>query len=244
MLLEIIARMLPCGAGVPSTVNEIRGPIVQKLDYFTRGVLKFPQRLPLNRIGPPLALVTIANYTSEIQKNRCIFTAMRIIVLTLLFLACAAFGQDCTKGQYLIDGKCVTSTCAKGEYLARNGQCLHDQTGESHPAGDGCNTTTCMDPACRWGNTTLMACSHPDDPADLAPVYVPAIEKWKIGDGNITGSSAIISSGSLSAPKPPPTYCGKHMIGVMIYRDGALYECVGKSTWKRAKKSVDKKSRQ
>lgn len=60
-------------------------------------------------------------------------------------------------------------TCKKGEYRSMDGRCLHDQTGEHHPAGDGCNTLTCMDAACRYQSETLMSCSHGDDPALIPP---------------------------------------------------------------------------
>ena len=158
---------------------------------------------------------------------------MRILILTLLILSGVAFGQDCTEGQYLIDGKCVTSTCKKGEYLARNGQCLHDRTGESSPAGDGCNTTTCMDPSCRLATTTLMACLHGDDPADLAPIRTPYVSD---GGGAITGTAITFTSSTLSAPPLPKTYCGKNLIGAAIYKKDKLYECVSKRDAKKVKK--------
>jgi hypothetical protein len=56
-------------------------------------------------------------------------------------------------------------TCDKGEYLTQDGRCLHDRTGEHMPAGDGCNTMTCMSPSCRETSETAMYCSHGDDPA-------------------------------------------------------------------------------
>ena len=57
--------------------------------------------------------------------------------------------------------------CAKGEYRSMDGRCLHDQTGESRPSGDGCNSITCADPACRWAISTAMGCVHGDDPAPV-----------------------------------------------------------------------------
>jgi hypothetical protein len=66
--------------------------------------------------------------------------------------------------------------CGMGQYLSIDGRCLHDQTGERHPAGDGCNTITCMDPACRYGATTAVVCLHGDDPA----ILVPSIPKARI----------------------------------------------------------------
>jgi hypothetical protein len=57
--------------------------------------------------------------------------------------------------------------CKKDEYRSLDGRCLHNQTGEQHPAGDGCNVSTCMDDSCRMSITTAMACVHGDDPATL-----------------------------------------------------------------------------
>lgn len=43
------------------------------------------------------------------------------------------------------------------------GDWIVDHTGEHHPSGDGCNTSTCIDAACRYSVGTLVACSyHPD----------------------------------------------------------------------------------
>jgi hypothetical protein len=55
--------------------------------------------------------------------------------------------------------------CKLGEYLSIDGRCLHNQKGEVHPAGDGCNSATCMDAACHFQSQTAMACIHGDDPA-------------------------------------------------------------------------------
>jgi hypothetical protein len=76
--------------------------------------------------------------------------------------------------------------CKKGEYLTVNGRCLHDQTGESHTAGDGCNTSRCMDPACRMITTTSMYCSHGDDPAILAVPVEPRAPEIVAGTGITT----------------------------------------------------------
>ena len=58
----------------------------------------------------------------------------------------------------------LPTKCSKGEYLSMDGRCLHDQTGESHPSGDGCNYMTCTDPACHYGVAASMDCLHGDDP--------------------------------------------------------------------------------
>jgi hypothetical protein len=125
--------------------------------------------------------------------------------------------------------------CAKGEYLTVDGRCLHDQTGESHPAGDGCNTITCMDPACHFESVTALYCAHPDDPAS-----VPAVA----GEGAIlTPTEPSITPGILSgetlhmeAPKIPTIRCVKALEGVLIERDGVIYVCSAKKPKKRGLK--------
>lgn len=37
---------------------------------------------------------------------------------------------------------------------------IEDQTGKYYPSGDGCNTSTCMDAACRNSVSTLAACAY------------------------------------------------------------------------------------
>jgi hypothetical protein len=63
--------------------------------------------------------------------------------------------------------------CPKGEYRSMDGRCLYDQTGEVHPTGDGCNSSTCADPSCRLSISTAMACVHGDDPAPVTDHHQP-----------------------------------------------------------------------
>ncbi len=69
--------------------------------------------------------------------------------------------------------------CAKGAYLSVDGRCLHDQSGESHPAGDGCNSATCVDSACHSQIATAIACAHGDDPASEWNTITPAQTKLR-----------------------------------------------------------------
>jgi hypothetical protein len=113
---------------------------------------------------------------------------MKYLVLLSVFLALPLVAQNMT---YTSAGQ-ITPLCEKGQYLTIDGRCLHDQTGESHPAGDGCNFVTCLDQNCRWTSVTLMSCSRPDDPAPNstsgAPDYTtllpstPGISSIRVSD--------------------------------------------------------------
>ena len=63
----------------------------------------------------------------------------------------------------------MSAACKPGEYLSVDGRCLHDQTGEGHPAADNCNSCSCMDAACHQEACTAMACLRGDDPAPIQP---------------------------------------------------------------------------
>jgi hypothetical protein len=89
----------------------------------------------------------------------------------------------------------VPKTCDKGQYLTEDGRCLKDRTGESMPAGDGCNTATCMSPNCRQMAVTAMYCGRGDDPATPAPEKsLPSIVGGITFTGGLTLST---SSGSI-----------------------------------------------
>ena len=97
---------------------------------------------------------------------------MKVLALLSIFLALPLAAQ--------------TAQCDKGEYRSVDGRCLHDQTGESHPSGDGCNSDTCMDAACRNVTRTAMYCVHGDDPAYASPAT-----------GILSGVAAPVTSGSV-----------------------------------------------
>jgi hypothetical protein len=127
-------------------------------------------------------------------------------------------------GGMLIQQPIVTAPpdCKKGEYRSMDGRCLHDQTGESHPYGDGCNTATCHDPACRFMSVTAMYCSHGDDPAPppAVPYIGPPITSGHI-DSAITVPFAVATTGD----NPFPTMkCPKHLEHTLLIHDGRLYE--------------------
>lgn len=97
---------------------------------------------------------------------------------TLFTIATLALLLSCALGQtgpysYLVKTEhanvLTIAACKPGEYLSVDGRCLHDQTGEGHPAGDNCNSCSCMDAACHQEACTAMACLRGDDPAPIQP---------------------------------------------------------------------------
>jgi hypothetical protein len=122
---------------------------------------------------------------------------MRMKYLTILLgLALAATAQT------------VPKPCAKGEYLTVDGRCLHDRTGESSPAGDGCNTMTCWDPSCRSTSVTALYCRN----MNIAPL-----------DG--TRSEIITMLPGFALPK---IKCSRKLEGTTKIRKGITYQCVRK----------------
>ena len=94
-------------------------------------------------------------------------------------------------------GQTAPNPCGKGDYRSIDGRCLHDQTGEHHPAGDGCNVATCMDPACHSQSVTAMACLHGDDPVTS---IVPGGEN---GATQTTTINTTVSTGTFAPISPP-----------------------------------------
>ena len=120
---------------------------------------------------------------------------MKYLAIFLLGLALAATAQTAPK------------QCTKGEFLTVDGRCQQDRTGESSPAGDGCNTMTCMDPSCRSTIVTALFCMHGDGQASLT-----------------SGSTAY----SL-LPELPKIKCTKKLEGTITIRNGIPYQCVRKT---------------
>lgn len=106
----------------------------------------------------------------------------------------------------------VKLICQNGAYLSIDGRCLHDRTGESTPSGDGCNSSTCSDPACHYQVSTAMACLRGDDPDLLTHPTVPAGEgsnsvtfigvdnnpliKCRVGNGSVDrGTVCVLAEG-------------------------------------------------
>lgn len=49
------------------------------------------------------------------------------------------------------------------------GDWIEDQTGKSMPAGDGCNTVTCMNAACNYSSSTAMGCAYHPKSQEIWP---------------------------------------------------------------------------
>jgi hypothetical protein len=117
-------------------------------------------------------------------------------ILLLALLACPLASQ---------------TLCPKGDYLSQDGRCLHDQTGESHPVGDGCNTATCMDAACHFTTQTTLYCTQGDEPLSpfggsvpqLVPTQPPQPTPQQILSNDLPALGNAILGLNLEARKRP-----------------------------------------
>ena len=66
------------------------------------------------------------------------------------------------------------------------GDWIENKEGKQYPSGDACNTSTCMDAACRYSVSTLVACAY--HPFQIAPVPAPEPPKAKLGESDFARS--------------------------------------------------------
>jgi hypothetical protein len=111
------------------------------------------------------------NYISVLQSAERIVGATHhgsmknLIAVIMLAAASVAWCQTGTLSDQSLWTYPLAQSCNQGEYLSIDGRCLHDQTGKSHPSGDGRNLIICQDPACHQTSITLAYRLKPDDPA-------------------------------------------------------------------------------
>ena len=139
---------------------------------------------------------------------------------------CAAEGKDYDP-QQSPPGCVVRKQCAKGEYLSQDGRCLHDQTGEHRPAGDGCNGCTCSDPACHSMVCTAMGCGHGDDPALVIPQASTALQSQTTALRSQTWGVAIVSPSGVFANAPTTAFADPCVYPSVLTANG---RCHSRST--------------